>query len=137
MIVIKENINNVDEFNMLYDAVGWGHYDYDISKKALDNTFYSVTVYDDNKAIGFGRIIGDTIVFLYIQDIMVLPEYQNKKIGTLIMNKLLEKVKEVKNDNEDLRVYLGASKNRESFYEKFGFISRRDADLGDGMILDK
>ena len=68
---------------------------------------------------------------------MVLPEYQNKKIGTLIMNKLLEKVKEVKNDNEDLRVYLGASKNRESFYEKFGFISRRDADLGDGMILDK
>ena len=38
-------------------------------------------------------------------------------------------------DNSDLRVYLGASKNKEKFYEKFGFIKRIDADLGYGMIL--
>ena len=82
MIEIKENINNVDEFNMLYDAVGWGHYDYDISKKALDNTFYSVTVYDDNKAIGFGRIIGDTIVFYIFK---ILWYYLNIKIKRLVL----------------------------------------------------
>ncbi|MBQ8534732.1 MAG: GNAT family N-acetyltransferase, partial [Bacilli bacterium] len=103
--------------------------------KALDNTFYSVSIYDENKIIGYGRLIGDTICFMYIHDVMVLPEYQSKKIGTLIMNKLLEKVKEIKKENPDLRVYLGASKNREVFYEKFGFISRSEADLGAGMIL--
>jgi hypothetical protein len=27
MYNIKENVINVDEFNFLYDAVGWGHYD--------------------------------------------------------------------------------------------------------------
>ena len=137
MISIKENIKNVDEFNELYDSVGWGAYDEKIAQKALYNTFYSVSVYDDNRIVGYGRIIGDTICFLYIQDIMVKPEYQGKKIGTAIMNKLLEKINEIKKENPDLRVYLGASKNKEKFYEKFGFIKRIDADLGYGMILNK
>ena len=137
MINIKENIKNVEEFSLLYDDVGWGAYDENIIQKALDNTFYSVSVYDDNKIVGYGRIIGDTICFLYIQDIMVKPEYQGNKIGTMIMNKLLEKINEIKQENPDLRVYLGASKNREEFYEKFGFIKRIDADLGYGMILNK
>ena len=137
MINIKENVKNVEEFNLLYDDVGWGAYDEKITQKALDNTFYSVSAYDDNKIVGYGRIIGDTICFLYIQDIMVKPEYQGNKIGTMIMNKLLEKTNEIKQENPDLRVYLGASKNREEFYEKFGFIKRIDADLGYGMILNK
>ena len=137
MINIKENIKNIEEFNLLYDDVGWGAYDDNITQKALDNTFYSVSVYDDNKIVGYGRIIGDTICFLYIQDIMVKPEYQGNKIGTMIMNKLLEKINEIKQENPDLRVYLGASKNREEFYEKFGFIKRIDANLGYGMILNK
>lgn len=134
-INIKENNKNVQEFNLLYDLVGWGHYNESITKKSLENTFYSITVYDDKKVIGYGRIIGDTICFLYIQDIMVIPEYQANKIGTMIMNKLLEKINKVKKDNPSLRVYLGASKNRKKFYEKFGFVKRIDADLGYGMIL--
>ena len=90
MIKIKENNKNVYEFNLLYDSVGWGAYDNEITQKALDNTFYSISVYDEDKIIGYGRIIGDTICFLYIQDIMVKPEYQDNKIGTLIMDKLIK-----------------------------------------------
>ena len=135
MIIYKENVNNVDEYNFLYDNVGWGSYDSEISKVALANTTYSVSVYDNDEIIGYGRIIGDYVVFLCIQDVMVREDYQGQKIGTKIMNKLLEYVKEVKKFNPDLRVYLGASKNREKFYEKFGFITRKDADLGAGMIL--
>ncbi len=135
MIKIKENINNVKEFNLLYDAVGWGCYDEKTSKKAMSNTFYSVSIYDDDKIIGYGRIIGDEICFLYIHDIMVLPDYQSQKIGTKIMEQLLKKINDVKKENPSLRVYLGASKNREGFYKKFGFITREEADLGAEMIL--
>ena len=136
MISIRENINNVKEFNYLYDAVGWGSYDLKVSKKALANTIYSVSVYDDIKIIGYGRLIGDGICFLYIHDVMVTPEYQNKKIGSQIMNKLLEKVNQIKLENPYVRVYLGASKGKEKFYERFGFITRKDANLGSGMILN-
>lgn len=137
MIRIKENINNVDEFNLLYDSVGWGAYDKKISKKALNNTYYSVSIYDDNKIIGYGRLIGDGICFMYIHDVMVMPEYQNKKIGTSIMNKLIEKIETIEKENSDVRVYLGASKGKEGFYKRFGFIERQDADLGAGMIYNK
>ena len=135
MITIKENINNVEEFNYLYDAVEWGSYDKEISQRALDNTYYSVSVYDDNKIIGYGRLIGDTICFMYIHDIIVLPNYQGKKIGTMIMNELLKKIDELKEINPDIRVYLGASKGKEDFYKHFGFVSREELDLGAGMIL--
>lgn len=135
MILIKENVNSFKEFNYLYDAVGWGSYDEKVSEKALANTMYSVSVYDDDKIIGYGRIIGDGICFLYIHDVMVIPKYQNKKIGSQIMNKLLEKVNQKKLENPYVRVYLGASKGKEKFYERFGFITREEANLGSGMIL--
>ena len=136
MISIKENVNSIEEFNYLYDAVGWGSYDEKVLEKALANTMYSVSVYDDDKIIGYGRIIGDGICFLYIHDVMVAPKYQNKKIGSQIMNKLLEKVNQKKLENPYVRVYLGASNGKEKFYERFGFITREDANLGSGMILD-
>ena len=44
-------------------------------------------------------------------------------------------VRALKKINPDIRTYLGASKGKESFYEKFGFISRPNEDLGPGMIL--
>ena len=133
---VLENINNVQEFNELYDAVGWGAYDDEVSEIALKNTMYSVSIYEDENIIGYGRLIGDGIVFLYIHDIMVKPEFQGKGIGKTIMNKLLDKVNELRKINPYLRTYLGASKGKEEFYKKCGFITREEANLGAGMILD-
>lgn len=135
MINIRENVNNVEEFNYLYDAVGWGHYDEAISQIALDNTFYSVSIYDDDKIVGYGRLIGDQICFIYVQDVMVVPEYQGQQIGTYIMKILEDKTREIKAVNPDVRVYLGSSKGKEEFYKKCGYITREEADLGAGMIL--
>ena len=124
-----------DEFNILTEAVGWGKRINEIVEEALSNTLCSICAYDGEKLIGYGRIIGDKTIFLYIQDVMIIPEYQGKKIGTGIMNTLLEKINEYKKVNPEIRTYLGASKGRESFYERFGFISRPNDDLGAGMIL--
>lgn len=123
------------EYNMLTEVVGWGTRKESIIEEALKNTLYSLCVYDGDKLIGYGRIIGDKTIFLYIHDIMVLPEYQGNNIGTGILNKLLNKINEYKKVNPDIRTYLGASKGKEGFYEKFGFIARPTEDLGPGMIL--
>ena len=124
-----------DDFNMLTESVGWGKRENSIVEEALKNTLYSLCVYDENQLIGYGRIIGDKTIFLYIQDIMVIPKYQGKQIGTGIMNKLLKQVDRYKKVNPNIRTYLGASKGKEGFYEKFGFISRPNDKLGAGMIL--
>lgn len=130
-----KRIPTVDEFNDLTEAVGWGRRRDDIVEEALQHTLYSICVYDDNKLIGYGRIIGDKTIFVYIHDVMVVPEYQGKNIGRGIMKELLKQVDEYKKVNPNIRTYLGASKNREGFYEKFGFISRPNDELGAGMIL--
>ena len=134
-ITYKEHNPTPEEFNILTKSVNWGTRENKIVEEALKHTLYSLCVYDENKLIGYGRIIGDKTIFLYIQDIMVIPAYQGKKIGTGIMNKLIEKINEYKKVNPEIRTYLGASKGKESFYERFGFISRPNEDLGAGMIL--
>ena len=130
-----EKIPNIDEFNTLSDAVGWGRTGEEIFKEAMKHTLFSLCVYDDNKLIGYGRIIGDKTIFLHIHSVKVHPEYQGKKIGTKIMQELLKKVDEYKKVNPDIRTYLGAVKDKEGFYEKFGFERRPNGDVGAGMIL--
>ena len=134
MIVYLENIKNVKEFNKLSDLVGWGKRKEDSLKVALEKTVYSISAYDYGEIVGYGRIVGDETMFLYIQDIMVSPEYQNQKIGTNIMNKLLDKVEEYRSLYPDIRVYVGPEYGKENFYRRFGFKTRKEAHLGDGMI---
>lgn len=126
-----------EEYNTLTEEVGWGKRDNKIVEEALKNTLYSLCVYDVENLIGYGRIIGDKTIFSYIQDVMVIPKYQGKSIGTAIMKKLLEQIEEYKKINPNIRTYLGASKGKEPFYEKFGFVSRPNEELGAGMILKK
>ena len=106
-----------------------------MSKLALENSLYTVSIDDDDKIVGFGRLIGDGACYFYIHDVMVLPSYQKKGIGTMIIDKLKNKVLEYKKINPYLRLYLGASLGKEEFYKKCGFITREEAGLGSGMIL--
>lgn len=135
MILYINRKPEAKEYNRLTDSVGWGMKNEKIIQQALENTLYSLCAYDGDKLIGYGRIIGDKTIFLYIQDVMVIPEYQGKKIGTNIMTELLKKVEEYKKVNPNIRTYLGASKGKEDFYKKFGFVSRPNEELGAGMIL--
>lgn len=130
-----ERFPTPDEYNMLTDAVGWGTREEYIIEEALKNTLYSLCVYDEDRLIGYGRLLGDKTIFLYIHSVMVLPEYQGKGIGSGIVTNLLKQVDEYKKVNPDIRTYLGASKGKEGFYEKFGFETRPNDDVGAGMIL--
>lgn len=135
MIKLIEKIPTVEEYNHLTNEVYWGKRDKKIVKEALKNSLYCICVYDKKELIGFGRIIGDKTIFLYLQDIMVNPKYQGKGIGTQIIENILNKIESYKEINPDIKVYLCASKDKESFYERFGFIRRPNDEVGAGMIL--
>ena len=130
-----EKTPTAEEYNNLTESVGWGKRDNKIVEEALKHTLYSLCVYNKDKLIGYGRIIGDKTIFLYIHSVMVIPEYQGENIGTGIMKELLKQIDKYKKVNPNIRTYLGAAKGKEGFYEKFGFIRRPNEDLGAGMIL--
>jgi len=122
MINYKENVQiDKKDLDYLYSSVGWIAYtnDLDNLKNAIDNSLSVITAWDDDKLIGLIRVIGDGYTILYIQDILVHPDFQNRSIGTQLMTKILSKYKDVRQKT----LLTEDSSNVRHFYEKFRFTS--------------
>jgi ribosomal protein S18 acetylase RimI-like enzyme len=102
-----------------------GYYPADVHKTAFENSHTVVFVFQSDQLIGFGRAVSDGAYQAAIYDIAVLPEYQGRGIGRMILNKLLEKI-------SAFNIILYSSPGKESFYEQFGFLK-----LKTGMALFK
>ena len=134
MIDLKINVKDVDTYLGLREKVGWVELKKEQAVKALNNSLYIVTAYDGDKPIGMGRVVGDMAVISYIQDLIVIPEYQGQHVGSLILDKLIEYVKGITIKDSRMMLCLMCAKGREVFYEKHGFIARPTDSLGPGMI---
>ena len=101
--------------------------------RSAKNSVFGVCVYDSDKIIGMGRIVGDGIICFYIQDIFVVNEYRNKQVGTLILNNLLMYIKE--HAEKGSTIALFSHIGTENFYKHFGFLIREKNGKGSGMYL--
>ncbi|WP_454052765.1 GNAT family N-acetyltransferase [Clostridium sp. Marseille-Q7071] len=119
-LVINEECPTVEEYIELRKAVKWRVIDIENIRKGLKNSIYCVCIRDKNRMIGFGRIVGDGGTVFYIQDIIVEPQYQNKKIGTKIMEKIMGYIKN--NCSKDAIIGLIAVSELDDFYTDFGFV---------------
>lgn len=127
------NSLTADEFNAFRVAVGWGEIEPSLAAKGLENSAFTVCARDGETAVGMGRIITDYGYVVYIADVVVLPEYQNKGIGGEIMSRIMAHINESILPGEGKYVALMASSGREEFYEKFGFLKRPTEEFGCGM----
>ncbi len=135
MISLVENDITIEEYKYLRSKVGWNMLSDKQSESALSNSIYNVKALDDEgNIIGMGRIVGDGAVICYIQDLIVIPEAQGKRVGSMIIDRLIEYVKSIKEDGTTMMLCLMCAKGREPFYEKHDFIARPTSDLGPGMI---
>ena len=102
MIRIVEDMRDVNIYLSLRKQVGWIKLDENQAQRALNNSVKVFTVYDDDKPIGMGRVVGDMAVISYIQDLIIIPEYQSKHIGSMLIEHIIAYVKgstqEGKND---------------------------------------
>lgn len=85
----------------------WSHK----TQVALSKTL-NITAYDSNDLVGCLRILTDGYFFGTITELLVLPAYQNRGIGS----RLLQLAKE----NTPTLLYFGAQPQAEKFYEKNG-----------------
>jgi len=82
-----------DEFNRFRECVGWDKIPDKLVEIGLRNSLISVCAYSNKELIGFGRIVGDDAIYFYVQDMIVNQPFQNKRVGKLIMNKLMTELK--------------------------------------------
>lgn len=134
MINYKEDCKDVDTYLFLRKCVGWIELDRSQAQTALNNSLKIVTVFDDKRPIGMGRVVGDGSVISYIQDLIVVPEYQKMHIGSHIIEKLKAFVYDITAQDTNMMLCLMCAKGREAFYKKHGFIARPTDSLGPGMI---
>ncbi len=124
----------IAQYFPLFESTGWNS-EYRLSKEelasSLRKSFHLISVYDGDRLVGFGRIVSDGIFHAMIYEMIVLPGYQNKGIGSEILKRLLKKCGEKKIRD----VQLFCARGKRAFYEKHGFEARpNDAP---GMQLKK
>lgn len=121
MIELRDNVLTAEDFIRLKFATGFMNRPIEQVEQALNNGLFNVVALCDGKVIGMGRLVGDGAMYWYLQEIIVLPEYQGKGIGKSIVNRLLEHIKTTAIPGTGVEVGLTAVKGKEPFYEKMGF----------------
>ncbi|MFQ9514887.1 MAG: GNAT family N-acetyltransferase [Eubacterium sp.] len=131
---LKDNDLDLTTYLFLRKSVGWKPLTERQADLALKGSLLTVTAYDGKKPVGMGRLVGDGAVICYIQDLIVVPEYQGKGVGDLIIESLIDYVKEIRLPGTQLMLDLMCATGREAFYKRHGFIARPTDKLGPGMI---
>lgn len=113
---VKQDCVGVDwkTVSQTLKCVGMAYYEPDGHRRAFEASHTTIFVYQSDQLIGFGRAISDGVYQAAIYDCAVLPEFQGKGIGTIIMKNILSQISKC-------NVILYASPGKEGFYQKHGF----------------
>ncbi|BCN30878.1 GNAT family N-acetyltransferase [Anaeromicropila herbilytica] len=118
-IQIVYEIPTAQDYVSLRLRSGMGNKDLKRSQIALENSLYTVSLYDKEKLIGFGRIVGDGGITYVVSDIMVDSEYQRKGYAEQIMKSIDGYFEE--NTYDDSYVCLIANQPADLLYHKHQF----------------
>ena len=132
-VKLMDNNLKAEDFIRLRTTTGFLETPLEQAEKALKNGLFTVTAMCDDKVIGMGRLVGDGAMYWYLQEIIVLPEYQEKGIGSRIVNRLIEHIEKSGLPGSKVTVGLVAAKGKEPFYKKLGFSNIPDSNCGSGM----
>ena len=123
-----------EEYMEMRRIVNWGEFPLEQAAIGLKNSFILICLRDmEGNPIGLGRVISDGGYVVYIADVIVVPEYQGNGLGRVIMETLMERIRETIKPGYRVMVSLMAAKGKEEFYDKFGFEIRPNETVGCGM----
>ena len=120
-IVLKENILQPEDFVRLRIATGFTAVPVEHAKRALEGGLINVSALLDGQLVGMGRMVGDGAMYWYLQEIIILPEYQKMGIGTKIVNYLIDYAVEHSATGTFTTIGGVSAKGKEGFYSKLGF----------------
>jgi GNAT superfamily N-acetyltransferase len=117
LITLQETKNiEIKDILPLYEANHWSSAQKpDELHKALLNAHSLITAWDGDKLVGLGNALSDGYLVVYYSHLLVLPAYQGKGIGKMIMDKFAEKYSHF---HQQILVADGRAID---FYKKAGF----------------
>ncbi len=122
-IQYKDNLDEIDwsQVSDIFERVGWGKRPFEQIKAAFEKSSFVRFAYSDNELVGMGRTVDDGVFYAWVVDLAILPDYQGKGIGTIILSEL----------EKDLTTFtstmLTAAPGKSGFYEKRGWSKQASA----------
>ena len=106
-----------EQLDQLFLSVNWKSGKYpDRLVKAMKNSSHVISAWDGDKLVGLIRSLDDGETVAFIHYLLVHPSYQNYHIGKELMERLMDKYKDI------LYVKIMPSDPKTiPFYERFGF----------------
>ena len=112
---------DAEDIEALYRAGDWWKDEYDPAEisRLIGGSFAFVVAADkeSGRAVGMGRAISDGVSDAYIQDLVVLPEYRRRDLGTAMVSLLVARCREAGIS----WIALVAEPGSENFYVPLGF----------------
>ncbi len=104
----------------LYQSVGWTNYTKNpaMLEKAFAGSLCALAAFEDERLVGIIRAVGDGASILFVQDLLVLPQYQRRGIGSGLMKALLERYGDV----YQIQLTTDNTEKTLAFYRAAGFV---------------
>lgn len=111
---------NEQEITDLYQSVGWTNYTScsEMLEEAYKNSLCILGAFEKEKLVGVVRVVGDGISIVFVQDILVLPEYQRQGVGSALMRAILKKYASV----YQVELLTDSTEKSKAFYSSVGLV---------------
>ena len=131
---VKINALTPELFLQLYTSVGWEPSGIEQVAQALKNTVATFTVWEDDRALGMVRLLGDGGISYYIKDFAVRPDCQGRGVGAALMDSVEQYIRSQLREGWAVSLELISTKEAVGFYQKRGFEERPCEWDGPGMF---
>lgn len=122
-MIFEEFLPDIKDYWTLFQTTGWNDkYCFDVGEleKSLQGTWYACSLYDEERLVGFGRVLSDGVFHAFIVDVIIHPDHQGQGLGRQLLERLLDKC----NENNIRDIQLFSARDKYAFYEKLGFERR-------------
>jgi ribosomal protein S18 acetylase RimI-like enzyme len=91
-MTFKDSLPDIKDYWDLFQTTAWNtkyNFTQQDLETAIKNSWYSNSIYDLDKLIGFGRVISDGVHHALIVDLIIHPDYKNPRIGSNLLDRKL------------------------------------------------
>ncbi|MDU1976402.1 MAG: GNAT family N-acetyltransferase [Streptococcus parasanguinis] len=91
MLDYKKEIPAMTDLLALYSSVGWTNYTNNptMLEQAVKASLWQLAVYDEKELVAYIRLVGDGYSVIFVQDLLVRPDYQRQGIGRRLLTEAL------------------------------------------------
>lgn len=110
---------NEAEILGLYASVGWTAYTDDPAalRNGFANSLLTLAAYEEAALAGLIRVVGDGHTIVFVQDILVRPQFQRRGIGSALLQAVLNRYAGVR----QIELLTDDTPENAAFYRSMGF----------------